>query len=84
MFDSLENFKKYEYNGWFKDSFNSTDGIWIGSGIDDQFMLKPSVRISELKQSISDDFCLTIIKGKPNLVKYVYEFKKETDEIIWE
>ncbi len=84
MFDSLENFKKYEYNGWFKDSFNSTDGIWIGSGIDDQFMLKPSVRIPELKQSISDDFCFTIIKGKPNLVKYVYEFKKETDEIIGE
>ena len=47
-------------------------------------MLKPSVRIPELKQSISDDFCFTIIKGKPNLVKYVYEFKKETDEIIGE
>ncbi len=76
IIDSIDNIKKVEYESWFKDNFQSNDGIWIADGINDQFTLKVSVRTDEIKESIDDDFCFVLNRGKPVLVKYISEFSK--------
>ncbi len=81
IFDEVENIKKVEYESWFKEGFNPNEGIWIGDGINDQFTLKPLVRTTELKESIGDEFCFTLVRGKPTLVKYLSEFEKDLDMI---
>ena len=74
IFDSIDKVKKVEYDSWFKDNFNSGEGLWIGNGIDDQFTFKLSVRTDEVKESIDDDFCFVIKRGKPILAKYISDF----------
>ena len=79
IIDSVDNVKKFEYESWFKDSVNLADGVWIGDGINDQFMLKVSVRTDEVRESVDDDFCFVLKRGKPVLVKYVSEFETKMD-----
>lgn len=79
LIDSIDKIKNIEYESWFKNSTNQSDGIWIGDGIDDQFTLKVSVRTDEVRESVSDDFCFVLKRGKPVLVKYVSEFNTQTN-----
>lgn len=74
ILDSIDNIKKIEYESWFKDNFNSGEGIWIGDGINDQFTLKVSVRTDEVKEDVDDNFCFVLKRGKPVLVKYISDF----------
>lgn len=80
IIDSIDNIKKVEYESWFKENFASSEGIWIGDGIEDQFTVKVSVRTDEVRQSVSDDFCFVLKRGKPVLVKYVSDFKMNNDD----
>lgn len=81
--DEMDKIKKNEFETWFKAGFNPNEAIWIGDGINDQFTIKPLVRTPELKESLDDDFCFILKRGKPLLVKYVKEFKQEDNiEVI--
>lgn len=80
IIDSIDKIKKIEYDSWFKDNFDSSNGIWIGDQFDDQFTFKISVRTEELKEQVSDDFCFVLNRGKPVLVKYVSDFNIQNDD----
>lgn len=85
LIDSIDKIKKVEYETWFKEGFNASDGIWIGDGINDQFTLKVSVRTDEVRETVEDEFCFVLVRGKPVLVKYVSDFnakEKEADEML--
>jgi len=69
--DSIDKLKKLDLEMWYKTCANTSDGIWIGQGINDQFTLKVSQRSPELKEQIDDNFCFVLRRGKPVLVKYV-------------
>lgn len=80
LIDSIDKIKKIEYETWFKDGFNASDGIWIGDGINDQFTLKVSVRTDEVRESTEDEFCFVLKRGKPVLVKYISDFTNKVDD----
>ncbi len=85
LIDSISKIKKVEYEAWFKEGFNANNGIWIGEGINDQFTIKIAVRTPEIKESIGDDFCFVVYRGKPVLVKYVNDFSiNSSDEDIFD
>lgn len=75
--EAITKLKKLELESWYKTCTNSSDGIWIGQGIMDQFTIKVSVRTPEVKEQISDDFCFVVRRGRPILVKYVADFNLE-------
>lgn len=82
LIDSVSGIKKVEYESWFKEGFNPNDGIFIGDGINDQYTMKVSVRTQEIKETISDDFCFVLLRGKPVLVKYISSFNPILDDMI--
>lgn len=82
IIDSIDNIKKFEYETWFKNGFNQSDGIWISDGLNDQFTLKVSIRTDEIRESISDEFCFVLKRGKPVLVKYISDFETDKEEMI--
>lgn len=84
LIDGIDKVKKIEYESWFKDNFDSSDGIWIGDQFDDQFTFKISIRTDELKEQISDDFCFVLKRGNPVLVKYISDFSinSNSDELL--
>jgi len=75
LVDSVDKFKKFELESWYKNCINSNEGIWIGNGINEQFSLKINQKIPEMKQDVPNNFCFVINRGKPKYVKYLEEFE---------
>lgn len=75
--DSIDSFKKFEFDSWYKNCFSNTDAIWIGNGINDQFTIKLSQKTKETKENVPPGFCLVLKKGVPTLVKYVQTYLKD-------
>lgn len=73
--DSIDRIKNNEFDTWYKSCINNTMGIWIGNGINDQFSLKISQKIEEMREEVPDGFCFVISRGKPIYVKYVEKFE---------
>lgn len=71
LVDSIDQLKKIELETWYKNCINNDTGIWVGNGINDQFTLKVSQKIEEMKQEVPDSFCFVVNRGKPVYVKYV-------------
>lgn len=85
LVDSIDKIKKVEFESWYKSSVNNTNGIWLGNGINDQFTLKLSSKLEEMKKDIPDNFCFVVNRGIPKFVKYVesFEIKEEKIESLW-
>ena len=80
VIDSIDNFKKYEFETWFKTINVPDHAIWIGEGISNQFSIK-LVRSSDraLQTPITNEFGYCVVNGKHALIK-VLEFDSKTLE----
>ena len=54
---------------WYKKHVTSGDGIWVGSGLTDQYQMKITKLTNDLYDEVDDDFGYTINKGKPTRIK---------------
>ena len=75
LIDSIDKIKKIELEPWYKNCVSNNDGIYIGNGINDQFSLRYTTKLDEMKQDVPNKFCFVIKKGKPMYVKYVTKFE---------
>ncbi len=68
--DSVETFKKFEFESWYKQVSSPDDAIWIGEGIANQFTIKLT-RSSDraLQAQLKNDFGYVIISGRHALMK---------------
>lgn len=69
--DSVDKFKKIEYDDWYRNTVNNTRGIWVGDGIANQFAIKLSKTSKELYDEIGNKFGYTVERGIPVLVKFI-------------
>ena len=72
--DVPSNYKKYEYEEWYKNNVNNSNGIWIGSGIGNQFVIKTSIAPSGVS-SIDNEYAVVVKNGMPIVVKVINEIK---------
>ena len=78
--DSIDEFKKIELESWYKNCINNNNGIWIGNGLADQFTLKVSQKIDEMKEDVPNNFCFVLMRGKVTYVQFVEEFELKVNE----
>ena len=71
--DSVDKFKKVEYDDWYRSTVNNTRGIWIGDGIANQFTIKLTKTTKDLYDEIGNKFGYTIERGTPVLIKLLEE-----------
>lgn len=69
IYDSSSNFSTVAYENWFKTKVSTSDGVWLGNGITDQYVLKISNITNDLYEDIGDKFGFVINKGKISLIK---------------
>lgn len=86
VIDSIDNFKKVEFESWFKEINDPTTAIWIGEGINNQFSIKLSRSTDKILQTpLENNFGYSIVNGRHALIK-VLEFDadelKESNEKI--
>lgn len=67
--EALTKFNGFGFAPWFKRNISGTEGLWIGDGIAEQYMLKLNKISSELYDDIGDEYGYVVDKGRPKLVK---------------
>lgn len=75
--DALAQISSYSYEGWYKRQLNGADGLWVGDGVADQYMLKINKVTSELYDEVGDEYGYLVSKGKPVLVKLLNSGDRE-------
>jgi DNA segregation ATPase FtsK/SpoIIIE, S-DNA-T family len=75
--EQAKNLSGVSYDKWYKRQMNQGDGIWIGSGITEQYQLKPSKTTPELREEMTAEFGFALQKGKSVKVKLVNSEKED-------
>ena len=78
--DSVDKFKKVEYDDWYRNTVNNSRGIWIGDGIANQFAIKLTKTSKELYEEIGNRFGYVVERGIPVLIKLLEEGKEDETE----
>ena len=73
-YETPGNCKKYEYEEWFKSNINLNNGIWIGAGLTQQYLLKSQVQ-STAYSNIDSNHCIVLKNAVPVIVKLINEIK---------
>jgi len=74
LVDVPSSFKKYEYEEWYKNNFDTDDGIWIGIGVTQQFVIKLLVQNAKIS-NIDNDYAIIVRNGMPEIIKLINEIK---------
>ena len=69
--DTIDIFKKIEYDNWYKAIVKSNQGIWLGNGISEQYTIKLSKITRELQQELEPGFGYVVKRGVPVLTKFL-------------
>lgn len=69
IIESLSQFNTYSYDSWYKRQITGADGLWIGDGVADQYMLKINKITSELYEEVGSEYGYAITRNKPTLLK---------------
>jgi len=71
LMDSVGAIGSIAYEPWLKESTAPGEGIWVGDGLTDQYVLAPAATSSELYEPVGPQFGYVLCKGKPHLAKLV-------------
>ena len=74
IIDSVDKIRKIESESWYRNNVNKSFGIWIGNGINDQYSISISQKISNMRDDVPNSFCFVVNRGKAEYVKYVEKF----------
>ena len=67
-------FKKFEQDDWYKAAVNANDGIWIGGGVTQQYLIKLTIQLTSFS-NITNEFGVYVKNGMPIIIKPVNEIK---------
>lgn len=69
--DSASAISGLAYEGWIKSKIAATQGIYVGNGLTDQYVLQPTKSSNEFYQEIGPAFGWVLARGKTRLVKLI-------------
>ena len=69
VFDTATYFSSVTYADWFKTHVKPNEGVYVGDGFNDQYVLKTNKLDSAMYEEIGDNFGYVIRKGKAVLTK---------------
>lgn len=59
----------YTYSDWYKKYIDGEYGLWLGNGVNEQCILKPSILSNNISSTCGSSYGYVFVKGKPYLVK---------------
>ncbi|SDM84863.1 type VII secretion protein EssC [Bacillus sp. OK048] len=77
--EQSKNLSGITFDKWYKQHINPGDGIWVGSGITEQYNLKPLKTTAELREDMTAQFGFSLQKGKSVKVKLLNSEKENED-----
>lgn len=77
--DTATQLNSYNFEPWFKKQLTGTDGIWIGDGVADQYLLKVNKITSDLYEEIGAGYDYLFTRSRLTLVKLLSSDKKKEE-----
>lgn len=75
--EMLKNLSGVTVTPWYKKHIIDSNGLWVGSGMGDQFYIKVNKNSFDLDSNLSNDFAYSVSEGKPVIVKVLNEQEVE-------
>ena len=75
--DTVSKIKTYEYDDFYRENIQPINGIWIGSGITEQFIIKSSTYTRETRTQIESDFGYNVNRGIATQIKLLDFYTKD-------
>jgi len=69
--DTPNSLKKYEYEDWYKNSIDATNGLWIGDGFTEQYSIKPAKIIQSYYDSVGNKYGYLVENGNVEFIKLI-------------
>lgn len=77
--DNHTRLKNREYDNWYKEYISGDTGIWVGNGINDQYLITTNYTNSDRINNCGESFGYVIKQSEPNLIKLL-GMKEKGDE----
>ena len=77
--ESSNKLKNHEYDEWYKNYISGDSGIWVGSGVEDQYLINIDSSGKEIINNCGSSFGYIIKNNNPILVKLL-EMKDKGEE----
>ena len=71
LVDNITRFKNHEYDEWFKSFINTENGLYIGNGIEDQYLISISANRRDLINNCGQSFGYLVNQGEYKLIKLI-------------
>ena len=81
IIDSITEWNVYTYEAWYKRHINGSEGIWIGDGVTEQYLMKTAKISRDMYEEVEEGYGYVFAKKQPSLVKLLFEqMSEERDE----
>lgn len=77
--DTSSKLKNHEYDEWYKAYVSGEDGIWIGNGVDDQYLIRAATTGRNIINNCGPSFGYVINQSEVTMIKLL-GIKEEGDE----
>lgn len=77
--ENSNRFKNHEYDQWYKEYINGDNGIWVGNGIDNQYLININTDRRKIINNCGCSYGYVIKQGIPTLIKLL-GMKENGDE----
>ncbi len=78
--EQCKKLSEYSFEKWYKTNASSNQVIWVGSGITEQYLIKPNKKTPDMYETITDEFGYSLIKGKCKKIKLLSDKEDYYDE----
>jgi len=78
--EQVKNISSVSFEKWYKANVSPSDGLWIGSGITEQYQMKANKTTSEMHEDITPEFGYSLIKGKCVKLKLLNNKAEEEED----
>ena len=69
LIDSISKFNNHTYSEWFKNYGSDGNGVWLGNGVNEQYLLKTTSPAYKMSNMCGISYGYVFEKGKPSLTK---------------
>ena len=77
--ENVNKLKNHEYEDWYKDFIAKDNGIWVGNGINNQYLITVNSDRREVDNNCGSNYGYSIREGMVSLIKLL-EMKNDGDE----
>ena len=67
--DNFTRLKNHEYDEWYRSYCVNDNGIWIGNGVSEQYLISVNPSAEQIVNNCGNSFGYAIMQGEPTMIK---------------